>query len=60
MAFLTSGDNASALQAKGVTCSACDEASDVAQIATGATTAIAVMSWNIFFIVFDATSSSRL
>ncbi|PYL91130.1 MAG: hypothetical protein DMF14_07740, partial [Verrucomicrobia bacterium] len=45
--FLTSGDNASALQAKGDTCSVCDEGSDVAEIATGATMAIAVMNWNI-------------
>ena len=39
---------------------ASDEGSDVAEIATGATTPIAVMNWSIFFIVFDATSSSRL
>ena len=57
--FLTSGDNAIALQAKGDACSVCDdEGSDVAKSATGATMAIAVMSWNIFFIVFDATTSS--
>ena len=35
---------------------ASDDGSDVAKIATGATMAIAVMNWNIFFIVFDATS----
>ena len=35
-----------------------DERSDVAEIATGTTMAIAVMNWNIFFMVFDATSSS--
>src|SRR5436189_2762017 len=59
--FLTSGNNASALQAKGDICSACDgEGSDVAESAAGATRAIAVMNWSIFFIVVDATSSSRL
>ena len=55
--FRTSGDNANALQAKADTCSACDdEGSDVAESATGATMAIAVMNWNIFLIVFDATT----
>ncbi|PYK69714.1 MAG: hypothetical protein DME44_13635, partial [Verrucomicrobia bacterium] len=39
---------------------ASDEGSDVAQTATGTTMAIAVRNWNILFIVFDATSSSRL
>src|SRR5207247_9892128 len=59
--FCTSGDSASALQARGDTCSVCDdEVSDAAESATGAARAIAVMNWNIFFIVFDATSSSRL
>jgi len=37
---------------------ASDEGSDVAETATGAMKAIAVMSWNIFFMVFDATTSS--
>ena len=37
---------------------ASDEGSDVAEIATGAMMAIAVMNWNIFFMVFDATTSS--
>ena len=41
-----------------VSSAASDEGSDVAEIATGATMAIAVMNWNIFFIVFDATTSS--
>jgi MerR family redox-sensitive transcriptional activator SoxR len=50
--FLTSGDNASALQAKGDTCSVCAEGSGVAEIAAGATTAIAVMNLNIFLMVF--------
>ncbi|PYL34531.1 MAG: hypothetical protein DMF38_07990 [Verrucomicrobia bacterium] len=59
--FLTSGDNAIALQAKGDACSVCDdEGSDDAESTIGTTMAIAVMNWNIFFIVFDATSSSRL
>src|SRR5213595_3652361 len=49
--FLTSGDNANALQAKGDTCSVCDdEGSDVAQIAIGPPMAIAVMNRNIFFM----------
>jgi hypothetical protein len=39
---------------------ASDDGSDVAESATGATMAIAVINWSIFFIVFDATSSSRL
>ena len=39
---------------------ASDEGSNVAEIATGATMAMAVMNWNNFFIVFDATTSSRL
>ena len=34
------------------------EGSDVAEIATGAMKAIAVMNGNIFFMVFDATTSS--
>ena len=46
--FLISGDNANALQAKGDTCSVCDEGSDVAEIATGAPSAIAMMNRNIF------------
>ena len=59
--FRVSGDNAKALQAKGDACSGCDdEDSGVAEFAAGAARAIAVMNWNIFFIVFDATSSSRL
>jgi hypothetical protein len=33
--------------------------SDVAEIATGAMKAIAVMNGNIFFMVFDATTSSQ-
>jgi hypothetical protein len=41
-----------------VSSAASDDGSDVAEIATGATMAIAVMNWNIFFIVFDATTSS--
>ncbi len=41
-----------------VSSAASDEGSDLAEIATGATMAIAVMNWNIFFIVFDATTSS--
>jgi len=49
------------LQAKGDACSVCDdEGSDDAESTIGTTMAIAVMNWNIFFIVFDATSSSRL
>jgi hypothetical protein len=41
-----------------VSSGASDDGSDVAETATGAMMAIAVMNWNIFFIVFDATSSS--
>jgi MerR family redox-sensitive transcriptional activator SoxR len=52
------------LQAKGDTCSVCDdEGSDVAEIATGATMAIAVINWNIVFIFrryeFKSTLSQR-
>jgi len=47
--FLISGDNANALQEKGDTCSVgVDEGSHVAEIATGAPSAIAMMNRNIF------------
>jgi hypothetical protein len=47
------------LQAKGDTWLVCDdEGSEVAEIATGAARAIAAMNSNMFFIVFDATTSS--
>ena len=59
--FLISGDNANALQANGDTCSVRDdEFSGIAEIASGAMVAIEVMNRNIFFMIFDATSSSRL
>jgi hypothetical protein len=47
--FLTSGDNANALQARGDMCSVCDdEGSAVAEFAAGTARAVAVMNWNIF------------
>jgi len=57
--FLTSGDNAIALQAKGDACSVCDdEGSDVSEAFAGAVKATAVINENILFMVFDATTSS--